>query len=128
MTAQTIQYVTLDELKNELGIPVDFVGEDERLTNNIYQASAMVKNYLGNKSAYMAALDMDDEPELDSNFEPILESWTGEPVTQVRHEVRLATILLIRIMRFDPMSLGKGGYLPDAVAAILYPLRDPQLK
>lgn len=128
MTAQKIQYVTLDEVKRELGIPIDFVGEDDRLELNIYAASAIVKNHLGSKSAYSAALDEDDEPELDSNFEPIVESFTGEPVTQVRWEVKAATLLLMRYMRYEPTALGDGGYLPGPVAAILYPLRDPQLK
>lgn len=129
MTATQIAYITLDDLKTQLGLPLSYTGDDSRLQNWIWQASAMVKNYLGNKSAYSAALDDDDEPELDSNFEPILESFTGDPVTMVRHEVRAAVVLLVGIMRYNPERLGQQyGQLPPEVANCLYALRDPQLK
>lgn len=129
MTATPIAYVTLDYAKTQLGLPVSYTGDDDRIQQWVYQASSMVKNYLGDKSAYSAELDRDDEPELDSNFEPILESFTGDPVTQVRYEVRAAVILLIQIMRYNPERLGQEyGMLPPEVANCLYALRDPQLK
>lgn len=129
MSATPIAYVTLDYAKTQLGIPLSYSGDDARIQEWIYQASSMVKNYLGNKSAYSASLDADDEPELDSNYEPVLESFTGDPVTQVRYEVRAAVVLLMRILRYEPERIGATpGMLPAEVANCIYQLRDPQLK
>jgi len=126
-----LEYVTIDEVKRHLNIvPTDYT-HDDYLRSLIYAASAMVKNHLGNKSVYIADRGEDDDVELDSNFEPILESFGDAPtVEQVRNEVKVAVLLLIGELFLNREGAGnfERGYLPAPVAAILYPLRDPQVK
>lgn len=129
MAATEIRYVDLDQVKNELNIPLTDTYRDSQLDLLISAASGIVKNHLGSKSAYQAARDEDDEPELDSNYEPILESFSNERINFVRPEVKQATLMLIRALESgDDSQFGNGTHLPPGVKAVLYHLRDPQLK
>lgn len=128
-----LQYVTLTEAKAQVSVFAADSSHDTYLTHLIHAASAAVKNYLGDKSVYRAALDDDDEPDLDSNFEPILESFdSATQPEKVRDEVKHAVLLLIGEWFRNREGMGsgyaEGGYLPLPVRALLMPLRDPQLK
>lgn len=129
MAATKLRYVTLDEVKNELNIALTDTYRDFQLDLLITAASGIIKNHLGSKSVYQAARDEDDEPELDSNFEPIIESFSNDPIQFVRPEVKQATLMLVRALEDgDPAQFGNGTHLPPGVKAVLYHLRDPQLK
>lgn len=124
------KYCTIDEAKRQVRVPLTDTTQDDHLNQLIYSASAMVKNYMGDKSVYQAELDEDDEPELDSNLEPELESFTdsnAEKHQRVRPEVKQAVLVLIAELFRNREGEGNfdGNYLPATVRAILYPLRDP---
>jgi hypothetical protein len=124
-------YITLNDAKRQCNIVLTDTRHDVLLETYISAASAMVKNHLGDKSVYQAPLDDDDEPELDSNFEPILQSFDSvEIVDRVRPEVKVAVAMLVAELFRNREGEGNfhRGYLPDPIAAILYPIRDPQLK
>lgn len=126
-----MEYVTLEDVKRHLQIVETDETQDEYLRLLIFSASAIVKNYLKHSSAYQALLDDDDEPTLDSNFEPVLDSFSsGITPDKVRYEVRVAVLLMIGELYLNREGGGNysNGTLPPAVSAILYPLRDPQLK
>lgn len=127
MTAEKLEYVTVDDVKFQLGIPITDTYHDERIELEIQAASGMVKNYLGSKSVYQTPRDDDDDFEVDSNFEPIIESFTGEPITMVRPEVKKAVLLVVHYW-WNGSEIEEVSMLPMSVRAILYPLRDPQLK
>lgn len=119
-----IEYVTLAEVKAQVRSPGSI--DDTRLTLMLRAASAAVKNYLGEFSAYEGQRDSnDDDYILDSNFEPEIEldSVTGYRI--VRKEVKMAVLLLVtRWYDGNIEGIQKGG-LPPEVESILYSLRDP---
>ena len=123
-----IAYVTLAQAKQH--VQVDDSYHDEYLQHLIYAASAAVKNHLGDNSAYRAALDDDDEPAYDSNYEPVLADLSGMTQDErARPEVKHAVLLLVGEWFRNREGEGGGydaaGYLPRPVQALLYPLRDP---
>jgi len=125
-----LAYTNLEEVKRHLRIPLADDYDDDYIQHLIYGASAAIKNYMGDKSVYRAALDEDDEPELDSNYEPILDSFASQtPDEKIRDEVKHAVLLLIG--EWHRYRDGGGNitdnYLPAPVRALLYPLRDPQV-
>lgn len=126
----TFKYCTLEEAKRQLRVVLTDTTQDDHINQLILSASAMVKNYMGDKSVYQADLDEDDEPELDSNWEPKLESFGDsnlEKYQRVRPEVKQAVLVLIAELFKNREGEGnfEGNYLPATVRAILYPLRDP---
>jgi hypothetical protein len=131
MTTQPLEYCTLEEAKSQLRIPFADSTQDSHIEQLIYAASQMVKNYMGDKSVYQAVYGDDDEPlERDSNYEPILESFSDQPrAERVRYEVKQAVLILISELYRNREGDGNfdGNYLPSPVRAILYPLRDPAL-
>jgi hypothetical protein len=127
------QYATVAEVKHQVRIPLGDTTQDEHLVQLIQAASASVKNYLGSASAYQADLDDDDEPAgLDSELQPVLESFGSEDdkFDRVRPEVKQAVLILVA--EWFRNREGMGGtvdnYLPAPVRAILYPLRTPLTK
>lgn len=129
MAATKLRFVELDQVKRELNIASADTYLDDQLDLLITAASGIIKNHLGDKSVYQAGRDEDNEPELDSNYEPILESFSGDPIDFVRPEVKQATLMLIRTLEArDDAQFGDGTHLPPSVKAVLYALRDPQLK
>lgn len=127
----SFRYCKLDEAKAQLRIVLSDTSQDAHIDQLILSASAMVKNYMGDKSVYMPALDDDDEPlELDSNYEPVLESFDSATKDEmVRPEVKQAVLILVsELYRFrEGDGNFDGNYLPATVRAILYPLRDPAI-
>lgn len=128
----SFSYCTIEEAKRQLEIPSSMTAHDTLLNQLILAASASVKNYLGDKSAYLPDFDRDDEPvELDSNLEPVLSSFgDDDKSTQVRPEIKQAVLILVAMFFRDRDETGsfEGNYLPAPVRALLYPLRDPQTK
>jgi len=126
------KYITLEEAKYQCNIMLTDTRHDARLNLYIEAASEAVKNHLKGLSVYQRELGDDDEPtELDSNFEPILESFADQPADErVRPTVKLAVMMLVAFHFNDSegMSLSPDMSLPPAVQALLNPLRDPQLK
>lgn len=129
----TFAYVELAEAKRQLRIVLTDSTQDDHLYDLIFAASAIVKNYMGDKSVYQPVFDNDDEPvEQDSNYEPVLESYTEGTLSKsltVRPEVKQAVLVLISELFKNREGDGNfdGNYLPATVRAILYPLRDPAL-
>jgi hypothetical protein len=126
-----LAYITLEDAKRQCSIVTTDTRHDDLLMLYINAASQMVKNHLGDKSVYRPPLDDDDEPEYDSNWEPILQSFDSvEIVDRVRPEVKVAVCMLVAELFRNREGEGsfERGYLPAPVASILYPLRDPQLK
>lgn len=111
------QLVTLEQAKAHLRI--DGNDDDADIERKIEEASAAVVSYLG--SAAESFLDTGGNPTIDSAG-PIL-PW----------QVRAATLQLLTALyenRGDDggaTSKFEHGYLPPAVTALLYPLRDPAL-
>ena len=111
--------VTLDEAKAQ--IQVDYEVSDTLIELHVHAASAAVLNYL--KDAQYNFLDTSGE---------LLTDSSGIPVA-VPAEVKLATLVLVDDFfnhrgpaATDPVDAQYGyGYLPRAVVALLYPLRDP---
>ena len=108
--------VTLDEAK--LHLRVDFDSDDDKITFNIHSASAAVLNYLKD-----AAYDFVD------TSGNILTDSSGTELTP--YVVKQATLLLLGALYAHSGEDGGAkaqfqmGYLPPAVMALLYPLRDP---
>ena len=92
--------------------------DDADLTLKIHAASGAVINYL---KAGATFLDSADDVEVDSFGDPV-----GVPF-----EVQAATLLLLGSLYSDregsEPDMWERGYLPKAVTALLYPLRDPAL-
>lgn len=92
--------------------------DDADLTLKIHAASGAVINYL---KAGATFLDSSDDVETDSFGDPI-----GVP-----YEVEAAVLLLLGDLyaNREPQDtdVWDRGYLPRAVTALLYPLRDPAL-
>lgn len=108
--------VSLVEGKKHLRIDHD--DEDDMITEYIEQASAAVVNYLKGVPDW-----------LDSSGEVIEDS----PGTLVPWPIRAATFQLLTALYENRGEDGgvaskfEQGYLPPAVTALLYPLRDPAL-
>jgi hypothetical protein len=124
-----LAYVTLAEAKAHCR--VDFSDDDGQFALFIYAASAAVKNYLKNGSAYEPIRNDDDYPELDSDGWPevFLDSDLDKTV---RYEVKAAVLILIGEWYKNREAEQGGdighGYLPGPVVNLLYPLRDPAFK
>lgn len=127
-------YATLEEAKRQVNVVVSDTYHDAYLTQLIFAASAAVKNHLGDKSAYQADLNDDDEPAaFDSNWEPLLESFDSATKSEsVRYEVKQAVLFLVgewfRNRDGNGANYGPNGELPKPVVALLAPLRDPALQ
>ena len=126
-------YVTVGQAKRHLRVPDADVTHDTEIAELVLAASAAVKNYLGDKSAYLPDYDEDDEPTaLDSNYEPLLESFGSavDASERARPEVKHAVLILVGEFFRNREGEGNfdGNYLPSPVRALLYPLRDPQVK
>ena len=92
--------------------------DDTDLILKIHAASGAVINYLKDGATF---LDSADEVDTDSFSEPI-----GVPF-----EVQAAVLLLVGMFYLDrdgsEPDLWERGYLPKAITALLYPLRDPAM-
>lgn len=115
-----VQYVTLAQASMHLRRDSD--DDDTDVLLKISAASGAVKNYLKSGSPY------EQEETSNGDLVPVLDS-AGEPI--VLPEVQQATLLLLGYFYRDrdgqdPNSWNPG-YLPEAVKALLYPLRDPAL-
>ena len=92
--------------------------DDNDLTLKIHAASGAVIAYLKNGATF---LDSADEVETDSFGDPI----------NVPANVQAATLLLLGVLYRDREGSNESfierGYLPNAVVALLYPLRDPAM-
>ena len=118
-----LEFVSLAEAKAHLRVTHDMDDADIRL--KIKAASGAIKNYMGDKSVYEPDRNLDDDPLLDSNWEPIVAGETTG-TTVVRWEVRAATLIMIQKL-YDQEYDFEPGYLPPEVTALVYPLRDPAL-
>ena len=118
-----LEFVSLAEAKAHLRVTHDMDDADIRL--KLRAASGAIKNYMGEFSVYEPDRNADDDPLLDSNWEPVVAGETTG-TKEVRWEVRAATLILMQKLydqeyQFDP------GHLPPEVTALVYPLRDPAL-
>ena len=122
-----LEYVSLDEAKNQCRIGISDTLHDDRLEQLIQSASVIVKNELGDFSAYEGQRNTDDDYVVDSNYEP--EIQLDEDNNQVvKAEVKMAVLLLIDRF-FNGNTEGfEHGKLPPEVTAILYPITDPVLR
>ena len=88
-----LEFVTLAEAKAHLRVTHDMDDADIRL--KLRAASGAIKNYMGEFSVYEPDRNADDDPLLDSNWEPVVAGeTTGTKV--VRWEVRAATLIMIQ--------------------------------
>lgn len=115
----SLSYVTIEEAKCQCRVPSTDGFDDGRFFHLIQAASGAVKNYLKDFSAYEGQRNTDDDYEVDSSGEPVLEE-----ILEVKPEVKQAVLLLIDDwyngrMPEDPHSL------PPYVSSLLWPLRDP---
>lgn len=122
----SLSYVTLAEVKSHLYIMPSEIHEDAYLTLLIQAASAHIKNYLGNFSAYEGQRDDDDDYYLDSNYEP--EIALSSDGRTLKPEVKAAVLLMIG--EWYKNREGDGAnyehlVLPAPVMALLISLRDP---
>lgn len=121
--------VTLDQASAHLRR--DTAADDGDLTLKIHAASGAVLNYLKRGSPYVPNLDSAGDPVLDSAGDPVpaLDS-AGDPL--VLFEVQAAVLLMVgylyRLRDANDEDAFDRGYLPKPVTALLYPLRDPELK
>jgi len=107
--------VTLDQAKAQVRTAHD--AEDETITLLVHAASGAVINYLKDAA----------EEFIDSSGEVVTDS---SDIPQTPYVVQQATLLLVGLMFADregTSDLWKPGYLPPAIVALLYPLRDPGL-
>lgn len=109
--------VTLQQAKDDLKMDHDV--DDADITLKIQAASAAIVNYLKDYA----------DSFLDSSGDVIMDS-SGEP--DVPYEIKAATLLMVRdfYMHLEPNQVDAQygyGYLPRAVTALLYPLRDPTI-
>lgn len=126
------KYITLNDAKYQCGIPLADTYHDDRLNLYIEAASEAVKNHLKGLSVYQRELNDDDEPvELDSNWEPLLNSFDSTTTTErVRPTVKIAVAMLVAFWFKESEGLMHPSDMsfPPAIQAVLNPLRDPQLK
>lgn len=112
--------VSLEQAKAHLRMDHDF--DDSDITLKIEGASAAVLDYLKDYA----------DSFLDSNGE-VIEDSNGNP--DVPYQVKAATLLMLgdlyanrEPIPTDPVDAQYGyGYLPRAVIALLYPLREPTI-
>lgn len=119
--------VTLEQAKRHLYIPVSSTAHDEDIADKIEEASAAVISYLKTNAA--GFLDSSGLLVTDTSGNVA----TDSPAVHIPFQVRAATLQLLSALfenrgddggaasKFEP------GYLPPAVTALLYPLRDPTL-
>ena len=118
-----INYVTLAEAKSHLR--VTHTDDDSDIMLKIQAASSAVKNYMKEFSVYEPARDVDEDWEVDSNWEPVIDE-DSNTVRAVRFEVKAAVLILTQKF-YDQDYDFTPGYLPAEVMSLLYPLRDPAL-
>lgn len=108
--------ISLEQARAHLRI--DTMDDDADLELKIHAASAAVANYLGD-----AADDF-----LDTDGDPFMDSSGDAPF--VPFEVKAATLLMLGALYKDRdgSEQFQQGYLPAAVTALLYPLRDPVME
>jgi hypothetical protein len=117
--------VTLEQAKAHLYIDGD--DHDAQVTEKVEEASAAVISYL--KDAAQEFLDSSNLLNVDSSGQVI----TDSPSVFIPFQIRAATLQMLTALwenRGDDggeMSKFSQGYLPPAVTALLYPLRDPAL-
>jgi hypothetical protein len=119
----SIEYVTLEEAKAHLR--VTHSDDDQSIKLKIRAASSAVKNYMKEYSVYEPARDADEDWEVDSNYEPVIDE-DSNTTRAVRFEVKAAVLILLQQL-YDQEYNFTPGYLPDEVVGLLYPLRDPAL-
>jgi hypothetical protein len=119
--------VTLEQAKRHLYIDIADTDRDADIMDKVEEASAAVISYL--KDSAQGFLDSSGLLGVDSSGQPLLDS----PGVVIPFQVRAATLQLLTALfenRGDDggaMSKFEQGYLPPAVTALLYPLRDPAL-
>lgn len=119
--------VTLEQAKRHLYIDQADTSRDDDVMDKIEEASAAVISYL--KTSAAGFLDSSGLLQVDSSGNPVLDS----PSVHVPYQIRAATLQLLTALfenRGDDggaLSKFEHGYLPPAVTALLYPLRDPAL-
>lgn len=109
-----MKLITLQQAADQIRADVD----DSSLPDYVEAASAAVLNYL--KAGAEVFLDTAGFVPLDSNGDPL-----GVPY-EVQAAVRIQLGYLYR--QRDTAEDYQMGYLPPAVTALLYPLRDPALR
>lgn len=112
-----VMLVSLEQARQHLRSDAD--ADDADLTLKIQAASKAVLRYL--KPAGVARL-----MEVDSSGDPVEDS--DGLVDDVPEDVMLSTLLLVGVFYSDREGQEikwEPGYLPAAVTALLYPLRDP---
>lgn len=107
-------------------VRVDHEVEDAQLDEFIESASAAVVNYLkGGADVFLNTLGLPEEIYGDSPAEVV--AYAVPPEVQVATKLLVAYFFRNRDGR-EPIPDGwQHGYLPLAVIALLYPLRDPAL-
>lgn len=119
--------VTLEQAKRHLYIDLADTSRDDDIMDKVEEASAAVASYLKQNAAGF----------LDSSGLIVTDSSgtvaTDSPAVNIPYQVRAATLQLLTALfenRGDDggeLSKFEQGYLPPAVTALLYPLRDPAL-
>jgi hypothetical protein len=134
-----LEYVTIDEAKSQIKVELEETEDyDAEITLKIQAASSAVQQYLGSpKRAWLPIYETDTDGELlfDSNEQPIpLTDSNGNFFYQthtdgtkvIAPQVKQATLTLIGVFWRDRDSTNivyTQNYLPDAVQALLFPLR-----
>lgn len=121
----SIRYVSLDEAKAHLRTGHN--EDDQDILLKIQAASAAIKNYMGTFSVYEGQRNDDEDPVLDSNYEPEIQLDSAEE-KNVRSEVKIAVLILIQKLYDQDYSAFSNGELPPEVTAHIYQLRDPALR
>ena len=122
----SLAYVTVSEAKNQIRVVQADTLHDNRIMQLIGAASGVVKNFLGDFSAYEGERNDDDDYILDSNGEPIIAIDSGGDQV-VREEVKMAVLLLVDRWFNGDLDGFDVGLLPPDITAILWPIRDPAL-
>jgi len=120
----SLAYVTIAEAKNQVRVVQSDTLHDSRLNQLIGAASGVVKNFLGDFSAYEGERNDDDDYILDDNGEPVVDTDGGK---EIREEVKMAVLLLIDRWFNGDLDGFDVGLLPPDITAILWPIRDPAL-
>lgn len=107
-----MMFLTLDEAKAHLR--VDFDVDDDLITDQIEEASALVANYL--KDATFSYIDTSGD---------LIAGTSGTFAIRAATKLMLAALYAHRGEDGGEKAHYQMGYLPPAVMAVLYPLRDP---
>lgn len=134
-----LEYVTIDEAKAQIKVELEDTDDyNPEITLKIQAASSAVQQYLGSpKRAWLPVYETDTSGELlfDSNEQPIpLTDSNGAFFYQtntdgskvIAPQVKQATLTLIGVFWRDRDSTNieyVQNYLPNAVQALLFPLR-----